>query len=84
MSTFYFLQNQNKLRSSILLFKYNLIKHQGPSSTSSSLESLFEERFDDNEMLKAIEPIPSTMSLTILFENKVTVKYKTYIHQVLG
>ena len=40
---------------------------------------MFEERFDDNEMLNAIEPIPSTMSLTILFENKVTVKHKTYI-----
>ena len=32
------------------------------SDLNSSLESLFEERFDDNEMLNAIEPIPSTFS----------------------
>ena len=30
-------------------------------------------------MLNTIEPIPSIISLTILFENNVTGKYKTYI-----
>ena len=44
------------------------------SDLSSSLESLFEDRFNDNETLNTIEPIPCTISLTILFENNLTVK----------
>ena len=44
------------------------------SDLSSSLESFFEDRFDDNEKLNKIEPISCTISLTILFENNVTVR----------